>query len=76
MLRQEIAVLRRQTPKPKMDWAPRMVFADLARRLPGSLRMSRLVTPATLLPWHRRLVRWRWTYPRRGGRRSMPGSLF
>ena len=61
-------MLRRQNPKPKLDWADRMVFAALARLLPGSLRMGRLVTPGTLLRWHRRLVRWRWTYPHRGGR--------
>ena len=73
-MRQEVAVLRRQSPKPKMDWADRAVLAALARLLPGPLRMGRLVTPDTLLRWHRRLIRWRWTYPQ-GGRPPVDARL-
>jgi len=61
VLRQEVAVLRRQNPRPKLDRADRTMLATLARPLPGPLRLSRLITPATLLHWHRRLIHWRWT---------------
>ena len=49
----EIMVLRRQVAQPKPDWADRAV---LARSLPAGLRACRLVTPGTLLAWHRRLI--------------------
>ncbi len=75
VLRQEVAVLRRQNPKPRLDWADRVVLAVLTRLLPRALRLCWLVTPDTLLRWHRRLVRWRWSYPRRGGRPPVDAKL-
>src|ERR1039458_1794910 len=75
VLRQEVAVLRRQNPKPKLDWADRMGVAGPAPPLPRGLPVRRLVTPDPLLRWHRRLVRWQWTYPSRGGRPPIDARL-
>jgi hypothetical protein len=71
VLRHQLLVLRRQVARPRYTPTDRMVLATLAKLLPHDRWPIFLVTPSTLLRWHRELIRWRWTYPTRTRRRGL-----
>jgi putative transposase len=75
VLRQEVAVLRRVNPKPQLEWTDRAVLAALSRMLPKGLRLHRIVTPGTLLRWHRRMVTRKWAQPPSPGRPPLDDEL-
>jgi hypothetical protein len=76
VLRHQLAVLQRRTPRPRMSWTDRALIAALTRLLPVRRRLGLLVTPATILRWHRQLIARRWTTkPTRLGRPAIPAGL-
>ena len=76
MLRHQLAVLRRQAPRPRFEPADRALLAALSRVLPHARWSCFFVKPDTLLRWHRRLVAGAWTYPhRRTGRPPLDQEL-
>ena len=76
VLRHQLVVLQRCTPRAQMTWTDRTLMAALTRLLPVRRRLGLLVTPSTILRWHRQLVAIRWTTtPARPGRPPMPSGL-
>src|SRR5689334_10186405 len=76
VLRHQLDVLQRRTPRLRLNWSDRAVIAALTRVLPPRRRRGFLITPATILRWHRQLVRRRWTTPHtRPGRPAIPAGV-
>jgi putative transposase len=73
--RHELTVLRRNNPKSRFSGSDREVLAALARMLPKILHAHRIVTPATLLRWHRKLIAARWRQPKPPGRPPISDEL-
>jgi putative transposase len=71
VLRHELAILRRQRQRPALTTVDRIFLAAASRLLPRNRWRSFLITPGTLLCWHRRLVARRWTYAHPAGRPPM-----
>jgi hypothetical protein len=76
-LRQQLAILRRSTPRPKLRWRDRFFWVWLSRLWSGWRKVLVLVQPETVLRWHRLGFRlyWRWKSRARVGRQAKPGEV-
>jgi putative transposase len=77
VLRHQLKVLHRQAGRPRLRRLDRVVLAAASRALPRPAWASFMVSPGTLLRWHRELVRRKWTYKRkdRGGRPPLDPAI-
>ena len=66
VLQHQVRVLQRKAGRPRFRPLDRAVMAAASRILPRERWVSFIVTPQTILRWHRELVRRKWTYRRRG----------
>src|SRR5271170_8186825 len=75
LLRHQLAVLQRRQPRrPDLDWADRALLATMLAVIPKARRQALrlLVTPDTVLRWHRDIVRRRWAARSKRGRTGRP----
>ena len=75
VLRHQLSVLGRQVGRPRLTWSDRALIALFSHLVPRERWSCFLVTPSTILEWHRRLVRKHWTYPScKPGRPPLPAE--
>jgi len=77
ILRHQLAVLQRRQPqRPKLDWADRALLVTLLGVIPKARRQGQrlLITPDTILRWHRDIVRRRWAVRSKRGRTGRPST--
>ncbi len=66
VFRHQLRVLQRTSGPPKLRTVDRVLLAAASRAIPRDRWATFIVTPATLLRWHRQLVKRKWTYGRTG----------
>jgi putative transposase len=76
VLRHQLAVLGRTVKRPPLEWRDRMLLAAASRLLRRERWSVFVVSPQTLVRWHRELVARKWTFRRRSpGRPPLDPAL-